>query len=269
MQNGDAEIQKAKQSISPLFVDKYNRPKKSPFYVTQLQTLLENQHFPWIAYQAASQLVKEDILDKYETPTRYHGRVVFFFNKRLATPEYKPILQIHMKSICRLIDRYSKPSIGKALGNHLEGLVKAELRAQGFSIVGTHTSEYKKKQWTQTGHNLDFIAEHISGKLNVGVEVKNTLPIIEREELDTKLDICDFLGVTPLFAVRWIKPYTELIRSRGGFSWVFKTQIYPPGFDELTKTLFNRLQLPVNVRTDLPPKTIEIFRRWVEQRTQS
>lgn len=269
MQSTDAEIQKAKQSISPLFVDKYNRPRKSPLYVTQLQTLLETKHFPWIVYQAASQLVKEDILDKRETETRYHDRVVFFFNKKLATPKYEPILETHIKSICGLIDKYSKPSIGKALGNHLEGLVKAELRAQGFIIVGTHTPEYKKKRWTRTGHNLDFIAEHISGKLSVGVEVKNTLPIIEREELDTKLDMCEFLGVVPLFAVRWIKPYTELIRSRGGFSWVFKTQIYPPGFDELTKTLFNRLQLPVNVRTDLPPKTIEIFHRWVEQRTQS
>jgi len=139
MQNSDAEIQKAKHSISPLFVDKYNRPKRSPFYVTQLQTLLETEHFPWIVYQAASQLVEEDVLDKYETPTRYHRRVVFFFNKKLATPEYKPILGTHIKSICGLIDKYSKPSIGKALGDHLEGLVKAELRAQVFNIVGTHT----------------------------------------------------------------------------------------------------------------------------------
>jgi len=54
------------------------------------------------------------------------------------------------------------------------------------------------------------------------------------------------------------------IRKRGGFSWVFKTQIYPPGFEQLTKTLYRRLDLPVTVRTDLPEKTIEIFHRWVE-----
>jgi hypothetical protein len=96
------------------------------------------------------------------------------------------------------------------------------------------------------------------------VEVKNTLPIIEREELDIKLEICEYLGITPLFAVRWIKPYIEHIRNKGGFSWVFKTQIYPPGFEQLTRTLYNRLELPVTVRTDLPEKTINIFHQWVQ-----
>jgi len=269
MQNDDAEILKAKQTISPLFVDKYNRPKRALYYVTQLQTLLENKHFPWIVYQAASQLVNGGFLSKVETATKYHERVVFFFNAKLDTPNYRPILETHMRSICGLIDKYSKPNIGKALGDHLEGLVKAELRAQGFKIVGTHTSEYKDKVWVKTGHDLDFIAEHTTRKLVVGVEVKNTLPIIEREELDIKLEMCEHFGITPVFAVRWIKPYIELIRSKGGFSWVFKTQIYPPGFEQLTKTLYRRLELPVNVRTDLPEKSIEIFRRWVEARTRS
>jgi hypothetical protein len=44
--------------------------------------------------------------------------------------------------------------------------------------------KYKDKEWSRTRNNLDFVAEHISKKLTVGVEVKNTLPIIEREELD-------------------------------------------------------------------------------------
>ena len=186
----------------------------------------------------------------------------------MDTPNYRAILETHARSICGLIDKYSKPNIGKALGDHLEGLVKAELRAQGFNIVGTHTSEYKDKVWVKTGHDLDFIAEHTTKKLVVGVEVKNTLPIIEREELDIKLEMCEHFEITPVFATRWIKPYIELIRSKGGFSWVFKTQIYPPGFEQLTKTLYKRLELPVNVRTDLPEKSIEIFRRWVEGRTR-
>ncbi len=68
--------------------------------------------------------------------------------------------------------------------------------------------------------------------------------IIEQEELDVKLDMCNFLGLKPIFAVRWLKPYTELIRQRGGFSWIFKTQIYPPGFDELAqKLLWKRLSI--------------------------
>lgn len=100
MQNVDAEIQKAKETITPLFVDKYNRPKKALYYVTQLQTLLENKHFPWIVYQAASQLVNHNFLSKVETTTKYHEKVVFFFNAKLDTSNYRPILETHIRSIC-------------------------------------------------------------------------------------------------------------------------------------------------------------------------
>jgi len=264
MQQQDTEIQKAKETILPRFIDKYGRPKKTPYYITQLQTLFETNYFPWIVYQAADQLIKQGTLSKFETKTKYHDKVVFIYNAQLNNPQHNPKLKAHIKSTCKLIDKYSAPTIGRALGNHLEGLVKAELRVQGFKIIGTHTTEYNNKKWSKTSHNLDFIAEHASKKLTVGVEVKNTLPIIEREELDIKLEMCEHLGITPLFAVRWIKPYIEHIRSNGGFAWVFKTQIYPPGFEQLTRVLYKRLELPVTVRTDLPEKTIDIFHRWIQ-----
>jgi hypothetical protein len=54
-----------------------------------------------------------------------------------------------------------------------------------------------------------------------------------------------------------LKPYIELLRKKGGFSWVFKTQIYSPGFEQLRRTLYKRLELPVSVRTELPEKTID------------
>jgi hypothetical protein len=55
--------------------------------------------------------------------------------------------------------------------------------------------KYKDKEWSRTRNNLEFVPEHISKKLAVGVEVKNTLPIIEREELDIKLEMCEYLGM--------------------------------------------------------------------------
>jgi hypothetical protein len=267
MQKTDPQIQNAKPIVMQLFIDKYGRPKKTPYYVAQLQTLLEKQFFPWITHQAAEQLVNEKVLSKITTTTKYHGKVVFFYNARLDKSNLKLTVEKHVKSTCKLIDKYSDPSVCKAFGEHLEGLVKAELRAQGFKIVGARTNKYKNKEWAKTKNNLDFIAEHNSGKLTIGVEVKNTIPIIEREEIEIKIDMCEFLQITPVFAVRWLKPYTELIRNRGGFSWIFKTQIYPPGFDDLTKTLWKRLGLPVNVRTDLPEKSVLIFQNWVNSQT--
>ena len=271
----DPEILKAKPEVMKLFTDKLGRPKKTPYYITQIQTLLENYYFPWITYQATKQLVEEKALSRTETKTKYSD-AVFLFNAKLDKPPFRHSIDAHIKSTCKLIDKYSNPNVCKAYGEHLEGLVKAELRAQGFIIAGVHTNKYNDQEWAQTGHNLDFVAEHRSGKLKIGVEVKNTLPMIEREELDVKLDMCDFLGLKPIFAVRWLKPYTELIRQRGGFSWIFKTQIYPPGFDELTKLLWKRLSIqslkldwPVNVRTELPEKSVLIFQNWVNSQTTS
>lgn len=268
MQKPDVQIQYAKPIVMQLFTDKFGRPKKTPYYITQIQTLLEKTFFPWITYQATKQLVEEKALCRTETKTKY-SEAVFIFNSKLDKPPFRRSIDAHIKSICKLIDKYSDERVCKAFGEHLEGLVKAELRAQGFQIAGTHTNKYKNREWVKTKNNLDFIAEHSSGKLVVGIEVKNTIPIIEREEIDIKLDMCDFLGITPVFAVRWLKPYTELIFERGGFSWIFKTQIYPPGFDDLTKMLWNRLQLPVTVRTDLPEKSINSFQRWVKSRTKN
>jgi len=268
MQQKDPEAQKAKKMLLPFFTDKYGRPLRKPYYMKQLQVLLETRFFPWIVSQAVNELVEEGHLSRVEVSTKYHEKVIFFFNKRLDTSSYRPTMNRHIHSICRLIDRYSDPKVCRALGHQLEGLVKAELRVQGFRIVGIHSSEYCGKRWTRTNHDLDFIAEHKSGRLKIGVEVKNTLSIIDREELNVKLDMCEYLGIRPVFAVRWIKPYIELIRSRGGFSWVFKTQIYPPGFEELTKVLYKRLKLPITVRTELPERSIRLFEKWINKNLQ-
>jgi len=67
MPNSDPEIQKAKNTIRLYFTDNYGRPLRKPYYVTQPQTLLEDLHFPWIIYQAASRFVEEECLSRIET----------------------------------------------------------------------------------------------------------------------------------------------------------------------------------------------------------
>jgi hypothetical protein len=99
--------------------------------------------------------------------------------------------------------------------------------------------------------------------------------MIEAEEIDIKIEICMFLEIIPVFAVRWIKPYINCINKQGGFSWVFKTQMYPLGQDRFVKELFDRLsvtnrtdarghelQFPVTVRTELPSISVQKFQAW-------
>ena len=80
--------------------------------------------------------------------------------------------------------------------------------------------------------------------------MKNTISALDKKEADTKLDMCDFLGITPVFAARWLEPYTtKYIENRGGFSWIFKTQLYPACMEALTEKLSKKLKLPTKVKT--------------------
>jgi len=195
--------------------------------------------------------------------------------RSLVTVQDEKRIKNRAYNIATLVDDYSSPKISKMLGDHLESLVKAEQRAQQFDIKGVHTNEYKSAKWTESDHTLDIIAECRNGKLAIRVEVKNTLELITQKEIDIKIKICKYLGIVPVFAVRWNKPYVDHINKQGGFCWMFKTQIYPLGQEDLVKRLYsklselnrtdskgNPLMFPVSVRTELPPKSIQIFQKW-------
>jgi hypothetical protein len=85
-----------------------------------------------------------------------------------------------------------------------------------------------------------------------GVEVKNTLGYMDYEEFQTKIRLCQFLGVRPVFAVRmlprtWIR---ELI-AVGGFALVLRYQLYPWTHRELARRVARELGLPVDAPRSL------------------
>lgn len=60
------QVEKAKEELRSYFRDRYGRPLKKPYYVTQLQTLLEGLYYPWIVHQALTRLVEEGFLARLE-----------------------------------------------------------------------------------------------------------------------------------------------------------------------------------------------------------
>jgi hypothetical protein len=64
----------------------------------------------------------------------------------------------------------------------LEGFTRV-----GFLVHGRNESSFDRKEWTDTGHNLDFIFEK-EGKV-FGAEVKNALPYMRQEELELGLPV--------------------------------------------------------------------------------
>jgi len=282
----DPAVGLAKTALREHFTNKIGQPIKTPFYQSQLEVLYEYDFFPWIVTDALKELIGEGFLrliNEGEIPNfskfKNVQKINFFVNsKAIQNDEDLEKMRKRVFNITEYVDKYSNVKNSEMLGKHAEALVENELRAQQFTIVGKHSNEYENKKWTKSKHNLDFIAKHNDGNLTVGVEVKNTLSLIEPKEVDIKIDICNELGIVPVFAVRWIKPYIECIRLQNGFSWVFKTQMYPLGNEEFVVDLFKKLsaeekvntkgyplQFPVNVRTRIPDKSIKKFSDWVEK----
>ena len=279
----DPKIGDAKDVLRRHFVNALNAPIRTPYYQHQLQILYEGDFFWWVVANALGELVKEEYLtvfDRERVPGLAglgHMREIKFYANAGAvkTDRDETIMKRRVLRIAKTLEKYSSDENSRVLGKQLESLVESQLKILQFDILDKHTNSHNGKVWNKTKHNLDFIAKR--NDLVLGIEVKNSLSVMQPEEIDVKIDMCHHLGIVPVFAVRWIKPYLYCIKRQGGFSWIFKTQILPFGQESLAKTMFkklsvlgkkdgsgHRLEFPVSVRNDLPPKSVRAFERWIE-----
>ena len=100
------------------------------------------------------------------------------------------------------------------------------------------------------------------------MEIKNTWAYIDRDEMKVKIELCKFLGVNPLFIMRWApKSYVEFIRQAGGFGLLYKTQFFPLGHQAAMEALKD-LFLPVSSPVAVPDMTFKRFVKWHEDRVK-
>ena len=111
---------------------------------------------------------------------------------------------------------------------------------------------------------MDIIAKNSSKKLAIGVEVKNMLYLLPKKEIDSKIAMCKRLGLTPVFACRWIEPYRKELSEKGGFAWQFKYQIYPLGQSPFVEIIKNRFHLPIRVGGELPKNAVKKLELWLK-----
>ncbi|HEX6729554.1 MAG TPA: hypothetical protein VF074_06070, partial [Pyrinomonadaceae bacterium] len=124
-------------------------------------------------------------------------------------------------------------------------MVLAGFARTQFVMVGHDTNEYQNRKWVTSEHNLDFIFAR--DEKAYGVEVKNTLGYMDRDEFLLKIRLCNELRIQPVFVCRmlprsWI---FELIEA-GGFALILKYQLYPWTHRELAKRVSQQLNLPVD-----------------------
>jgi hypothetical protein len=254
----DIKIDEAKEEIKKFF----NENTERVYYLKQLEVFFEKQFFHWITAKAVNELISERILGVEQVSLQAETSLKFVFNKKFRHH------RMLIRRCVEVVRGYASPAIAIACGRQAEVLFFNALVNNGFSSLGQDINECRNKKWTETDHNLDFIIER--DNISYGCEVKNKWDYIEKEEMDVKLRICEFLGLRPLFIMRASpKTYNWEIIRRGGYAMIFEAQIYPFGHKQLVEKIKEVLELPVDCPRAIPKGIVDRFIKWHEKGTKT
>ena len=255
--------------IKKIFFDNSGRPKITPRHESAILVKMEERFSPTNVRTALQKLERNEILVSRKKIIENVGTAKFYFLKKFDTKNMKKKIEEKIANYAYWIGRYSNNRVTKMIGDHLHDVVKLEIRAQGFEILDEkNVKKFGEKKWK--GHeSLDLLARHKAKKFVIGVEIKNMLYPPPKSEVSTKIEMCKYFGIIPVFACRWMEIHREEIMTNGGFLWQFKNQLYPRGQEEFVKTVKKRFLLPVEVNSGLPSSAIKEFENWMSEQDGS
>jgi hypothetical protein len=230
--------------------------REQVFFSRQLEVQNEDDYFHWITNRAIRSLREEGLI-KGETRTLSStgGKINLVWHNAYR------FYRRNASRLVKLVDEYADPNIGAALGLHGEMMVLEGFARFQFVMRGRETREFADRSWTSTDHNLDFIFE-LDGQ-PYGVEVKNTLGYMDYEEFKTKIVICRFLGIRPIFAARMLpKTWIAELVEAGGYAMVLKHQLYPWTHKALARRVARELGLPIDAPRALYDGTMHRLIAW-------
>lgn len=247
----DSFVDSAKKDL----IEFFSREPESVFYQRQLQVIFEEKFFHWITVRALSELVVEGVIAADVLPLHKTGAIAFYRARGYRYWKRKAV------EIMKLVSRFSDSSFTSALGAHGEAMFDAALPTVGFMPKGRKVRSYGTASWTETKNDLDRVFERDS--VAYGTEIKNTLSYIDKEELEIKVRMCKTLGLKPLFIVRYApKSYVEFVREEGGFTLIFKYQLYPFGQKAFANEVKSRLGLPTDSPARIADGTVKRLLDW-------
>ncbi|MCH8814159.1 MAG: hypothetical protein IH957_03545 [Chloroflexi bacterium] len=210
-----------------------------------------------MTYRAIQRLIDEDFLSSRREKS---GSITFVLVWRRNVRYVERPIKAHLD----LATEYAEETVSKAVGRYAETLVSFGLRALGLQIHSRNTNKYNGKAWSKSQHDLDFIVEGPNAAY--GVEVKNTFDYMPMNEFSIKLDMCNELGLIPLFIVRsrdsiqW-----RDTRERHGLIYMFKSKIFPPGYDDLVSRMWQDMRLPVTIWDDWRPSFYDTLSSFLQR----
>ena len=229
------------------------------FYQRQLEVLFEKKFFHWITAHALSELADEGRIACETLVLPGTGNIKIYRNKGHR------YWRRQADEIVDLVGRFSKPEFTRALGEQGELMFDAALPRVGFVPKAEKVKAYFGREWTESAHDLDRVFE--CNGVAYGVEIKNTLGYMDRSELYVKIRMCKHLGLRPLFIVRMApKSYINDVFQAGGFTLVFKYQLYPFGRGKFAEEVRGTLRLPVDCPARIADGTVGRLLNWHRRR---
>jgi hypothetical protein len=233
----------------------FERNDSNVYFANQLAVQNETEYFHWITHRAVSELIQEGLLHTESRDLATGTRIKLVWHRKHRY--YKR----DAKRVVELVDEYGSPNMCAAIGLHGEQMILAAFAKRQFLMHSHGTRHYGEREWTTSNQNLDFIFERDG--MAYGIEVKNTLSYLDEQEFDAKIQLCEHLGITPVFAVRMIpKTWMKKLIDRGGYGMILKYQLYPWTHAELAKRVAKELGLPVDAPRALADGTMDRFMKW-------
>jgi len=258
MRKPDPKGIKARKELEGLF----DRSKEEVFFSRQLEVWFEDKYYHWVTNRVIREIIASGHMLTEERNLKTGGWIHLLWHKN-----YRYYKRSAAKTV-KIVEEYADPNIAGAIGLHGEMMVLEAFARSQFVLMGKNTKSYKEKEWKRTNHDLDFIFER-DGQ-SYGVEVKNTLGYMEHEELLTKIEMCAFLGLRPLFVTRMLpKSWIYEINEKGGFALIMKYQLYPWTHKKLAEKVAKMLNLPVDAPKVIEEGTIKRFLDWHRKNVKS
>jgi hypothetical protein len=247
----DPVVDQAKDAIRRFF----DEERANVFYKQQLEVIFENDFFHWVTSRALSELVAEGHLAVEQEELPGVGMIMLF---HATTHRY---WRRQAQEVIALVSKFSAPAFTAGIGAQGETMFDASLPTVGFLPTARKVKAYDGNVWRETEHDLDRVFERDG--IAYGAEIKNTLKYIPRHELTVKIKMCQHLGLRPLFIVRAApKNYINEVRLLGGFTLVFKYQLYPFGQKAFADQVRESLRLPVDSPARMADGTMQRFLKW-------
>lgn len=233
----------------------FDQNREGVFFSRQLEVQNEGKYFHWITNRAIRSLEAEGLIRSEWRRLKTGTSIKLIWHKE------NRFYRRSAKRLVSLVEEYSDPNIGAALGLHGEIMVLEGFARTQFLMRSRSSREHDGKVWTETAHDLDFIFERDG--VGYGVEVKNTLGYMDWKEFLLKIRLSSCLGLRPVFVCRMLpKSWIFELQQQGGFALILKYQLYPWTHQELARRVARELGLPVDAPRALADGTMARFLKW-------